>query len=140
MMSDFFCPLCKTPTKFGVKEESFPFLNHYVTSYGWACPKCHWTELLSVEKGNKEEIDVPMPRIEGYTGEFRVRLAMFVQKAEENDFPSEAQEAIGKWTEQLKGVRAEERRIRKLVGLADHKPQTEIDKRFSVLLKRIDPK
>ena len=135
-MSDFSCPFCSTPTLHALKDESFPFLNHYVTSYAWACPNCHWTEMLSVDKASGETA-IPKPRIEGYTGEFRVRLAMFVQKAEENDFPPEAKEAIGKWAEQLKNVCSEERRIRKLVGLSDHKPQTDIDKRFAKLQSRV---
>ena len=115
-------------------------MNHHVVSYGWGCPKCHWTEMLSVEKEGKENTEIPTPRIEGYTGEFRVRLAMFVQKCEDNGFPVEARESIGKWASQLKNVRAEERRIRKLVGLFDHKPQTDIDNRFSALLQRTNSK
>lgn len=132
-MSDYLCPLCRTQTHYANKEESFPFLNHHVTSFAWACPRCHWTEMLSVEE---KDAPIPTPRIEGYTGEFRVRLAMFVQQAEDNDFPLEAQESIGKWAEQIKNVRAQERRIRKMVGLVDHKPTTDIDTRFSALLAR----
>ena len=132
-MSEFSCPLCKSQTQFGTKEESFPFLNHHVTSFAWACPNCHWTEMLSVEE---KDAPVPTPRIEGYTGEFRVRLAMFVQQAEDNDFPPEAREAIGKWVGQLKNVRSAERRIRKLVGLGDHKPMTDVDNRFEALVAR----
>ena len=132
-MSDFSCPLCQSQTKYATQEESFPFLNHHVTSFAWACPKCHWTEMLSIEE---KDSPIPTPRIEGYTGEFRVRFAMFVQQAEDNDFPPEAQENIGKWAEQIKNVRAQERRIRKLVGLVGHNPTTDIDKRFEVLLSR----
>jgi len=89
--------------------------------------------MLSIEE---KDMPIPTPRIEGYTGEFRVRLAMFVQQAEENGFPSQAQEAIGKWAGQLKDVRSAERRIRKMVGLGDHKPMTDIDHRFEALLAR----
>ena len=66
----------------------------------------------------------------------RVRLAMFVQQAEDNDFPPEAREAIEKWVGQLKNVRSQERRIRKMVGLGDHKPTTDVDRRFENLLAR----
>ena len=132
-MSEYPCPLCRCQTKFAKKEESFPFLNHHVTSFAWACPKCHWTELLSVEE---KDAAVPIPRIEGYTGEFRVRLAMFVQQAEDNEYPQAAREAIGKWTGQLKNIRSAERRIRKMVGLREHKPMTDIDRRFESLLAR----
>ena len=108
-------------------------MNYTVTSYAWACPKCHWTEMLSSED---PKAPTPKPRIEGYTGEFRVRIAVFVQMCEKNDFPPEAREEIQKWAKQLKSIRAEERRIRKLVGLHNHKPQTDIDKRFELLLSR----
>ena len=129
-MSDFLCPLCQTPTSYAKDEESFPFMNHHVITHAWACPTCHWTELLSCEDPKEP---VPKPRIQGYTGEFRVRLAMFVQKCEENNFPTQAQEAIIKWSEQRKTVIAQERRIRKMVGIVGHKPKTDIDLRFEKL-------
>ena len=132
-MSDFHCPFCNTPTKEGKKDESFPFMNYSVTAYAWACPKCHWTEMLSCEDPNAPK---PTPRTEGYTGEFRIKIAMFVQNCEKHNFPPEAREEIHKWAKQLKSIRAEERRIRKMVGLDNHKPQTDIDLRFQQLLSK----
>ena len=99
----------------------------------------HLVGLSKLSDGNvfrREDVLTPHQGIEGYTGEFRVRLAMFVQQAEDNDFPPEAREAIGKWAGQLKNVRSAERRIRKMVGLGDHKPMTDIDHRFEALLAR----
>ena len=134
-MSEFFCPICSSRTMHARKEESFPFMNVHVMSYGWACPRCHWTELLSIENP-KEEDPIPTPRGEGISGEFRVRLAMFVQQAEDNGFPTEARAAIDKWAGLCKNIYAQERRIRKMVGLVDHKPQTDIDIRFQALLAK----
>ena len=135
-MSEFLCPICTAVTVHAQKKESFPFMNMEVMSYGWACPRCHWTELLSVE--NPADDRIPEPRVEGMSGEFRVRLAMFVQQAEDNGFPEDARQAIGKWAGLCKNVYAQERRVRKMVGIPDHKPQTDIDIRFQKLLAQRD--
>ena len=132
--TDFRCPLCKTLTRYHQHEERLPFQTEPIVSHAWACPTCHWTELLSTEGADQPN---PSPRAIGYTGEFRVHLAMFVQNAEENHFPPDAQAAIPAWVKQVRNIRTQERRIRRMVGLESHKPTTDIDERFDKLAKKV---
>ena len=132
----FSCPLCSSKTSYSTKEEDIQAIGYRATVHAWGCGTCHWVELLSIEEG--KDINKPIsPRKEGYGGAARVDIKAFVQKCDTERLTPKTILEIPKWARLLKTTLGEERRVRKMVGLAHHKPVSALELEFANLLARI---